>query len=113
MKTLIRAAENKQRGRMRPAGRQFDMPVLISCFQVTLTDIVKFETFDRDQVSISRTFYIQLLRSQIKKEWKYSQVVSLFFALLGSAHAKAGHRMLVKSTPAIHFWKVWNQISRK
>jgi hypothetical protein len=26
MKTLIRAAENKQRGRMRPAGRQFDMP---------------------------------------------------------------------------------------
>jgi len=28
MKTLIRAAENKQRGRMRPAGRQFDMPAL-------------------------------------------------------------------------------------
>jgi len=26
MKTLIRAAENKQRGRMRPSGRQFDMP---------------------------------------------------------------------------------------
>ncbi len=26
MKTLIRAAENKQKGRMRPAGRQFDMP---------------------------------------------------------------------------------------
>ncbi len=28
MKTLIRAVENKQRGRMRPAGRQFDMPEL-------------------------------------------------------------------------------------
>jgi len=28
MKTLIRAEENKQRGRMRPAGRQFDMPDL-------------------------------------------------------------------------------------
>jgi len=26
MKTIIRAAESKQRGRMRPAGRQFDMP---------------------------------------------------------------------------------------
>ena len=29
MKTLIRAAVNKQKGRMRPAGRQFDMPVLV------------------------------------------------------------------------------------
>ncbi len=28
MKTLIRAAENKQRGRMRTTGRQFDMPAL-------------------------------------------------------------------------------------
>jgi len=28
MKISIRAAQNKQRGRMRPAGRQFDMPVL-------------------------------------------------------------------------------------
>jgi hypothetical protein len=28
MKILIRATQNKQRGRMRPAGRQFDMPVL-------------------------------------------------------------------------------------
>ena len=26
MKILIRAEEKKQRGRMRPAGRQFDMP---------------------------------------------------------------------------------------
>ncbi len=29
MKTLIRAAKNKQRGCMRPAGRQFDMPALV------------------------------------------------------------------------------------
>jgi hypothetical protein len=28
MKILIRATQNKQRGRMRPAGRQFDMPAL-------------------------------------------------------------------------------------
>jgi len=28
MKTLIRAAVNKQKGRMRLAGRQFDMPAL-------------------------------------------------------------------------------------
>jgi len=28
MKSPIRAAQNKQRGRMRPAGRQFDMPDL-------------------------------------------------------------------------------------
>jgi len=28
MKIPIRAAHNKQRGRMRPAGRQFDMPDL-------------------------------------------------------------------------------------
>jgi hypothetical protein len=26
MKIPIRAAQNRQRGRMRPAGRQFDMP---------------------------------------------------------------------------------------
>ncbi len=28
MKISIRAARNKQRGRMRPAGRQFDMPAI-------------------------------------------------------------------------------------
>jgi len=28
MKILIRSAQNKQRGRMRPAGRQLDMPGL-------------------------------------------------------------------------------------
>jgi len=28
MKKSIRAAQNKQKGRMRPAGRQFDMPGL-------------------------------------------------------------------------------------
>jgi len=28
MKIPIRATQNKQRGRMRPAGRQFDMPAL-------------------------------------------------------------------------------------
>jgi len=28
MKIPIRAAQNRQRGRMRPAGRQFDMPAI-------------------------------------------------------------------------------------
>ena len=32
MKSPIRAAQNKQRGRMRPAGRQFDMPAVKDCF---------------------------------------------------------------------------------
>ncbi len=30
-KSPIRAAQNKQRGRMQPVGRQFDMPVLEQC----------------------------------------------------------------------------------
>jgi len=34
MKSPIRAAQKKQRGRMRPAGRQFDMPDLKSFFKV-------------------------------------------------------------------------------
>jgi len=29
MKIPIRAAQNKQKGRMRPAGREFDMPALV------------------------------------------------------------------------------------
>jgi hypothetical protein len=31
MKILIWAAQNKKRGRMQPAGRQFDMPDLMYC----------------------------------------------------------------------------------
>jgi len=43
-------------------------------------------------------------RSQ--KHKKYSEVISLFLALLGSAHAKAAHRILMKLTPARHIeWK--------
>ncbi len=43
------------------------------------------------------------LRTQIPKaQKKYSPSVS-FFALLGSAHAKAGCRMLIKLTPGVNF----------
>ena len=35
MKIPVRAAQNKQRGRMRPAGRQFDMPALDHWFLTT------------------------------------------------------------------------------
>jgi hypothetical protein len=34
MRIPIRAAQNKQRGRMRPAGRQFDMPALNDSYQL-------------------------------------------------------------------------------
>jgi len=37
MKIPIRAAQNKQRGRMRPAGRQFDMPALSHRFSAQTT----------------------------------------------------------------------------
>jgi len=45
MKTLIRAAENKQKGRMRPAGRQFDMPDVNQnkwSFKATLCPVLNY-----------------------------------------------------------------------
>jgi len=48
-------------------------------------------------VSISSTFYAQLLRSQIPKAQKDRQAVSLF-VLFGSARIKAVRKMFVKST---------------
>jgi len=49
--------------------------------------------------SISSTFYKQLLQGQISKVQKrQSRSQSFFLAHLGSAHAKAAHRMLVDFT---------------
>ncbi len=50
------------------------------------------------QVSISSTFYKQLLRGQIPKAQKYSQVLSIF-GLLGYMCVKAVCQMLIKLTP--------------
>jgi hypothetical protein len=43
MKIPIRAAQNKQKGRMRPAGRQFDMPAVEN--KKRLNDITYFGYF--------------------------------------------------------------------
>jgi len=50
-------------------------------------------------VSISSTFYEQLLRSQIPTSVKNTDDLTVFFTLLGSTSVKAVLRMLVKSTP--------------
>ncbi len=52
------------------------------------------------QGSISPTFCEQLLRMWIQKAQKYSQVVGLIL-FSGSAHVKAGRKLLVKLTPGI------------
>jgi hypothetical protein len=49
--------------------------------------------------SISPTFYKQLLRMRIPKAQSNSQVISVFFALLGSALIKVACKTLTKSTP--------------
>jgi hypothetical protein len=48
----------------------------------------------------SPTFYEQLLRMQIPKAQKRT---SSFFGLMGSAGAKAAHRILMKLTPGVDF----------
>jgi hypothetical protein len=55
------------------------------------------------QVSISSMLYEQLLHTQIPKAQKNTVKSSVFFALLGSARAKAALRMLMKLTPVVKF----------
>jgi len=45
---------------------------------------------------ISPTFYMQLLCAQNPESAKNTDKQSVFFALMGSAHIKATHKMLVK-----------------
>jgi len=50
-----------------------------------------------DEVSISPTFYKQLLCAKIQKR-KNSVKSSVFFCLLESVHIEAAHKMLMKLT---------------
>jgi len=47
-------------------------------------------------VSISSTFYQQLLHAQIPKAQKKTVNLLVFWALLGSVQTKAAHRMQMK-----------------
>ncbi len=66
MKTLIRTAENKQKGRMRPAGRQFDMPVLEDWLQKKIFHLK----------SISSTLNARILRTNVLSYIHQSQNVT-------------------------------------
>ncbi len=55
------------------------------------------------QVSISSTFYEQLLRTQIPKVQKRHSHHQDLFALLVSGHVNAAHKTLMKLTPGLHF----------
>jgi len=50
--------------------------------------------------------YEKLLCIHLPKAPNDSQVVSVIFALLGSAQTKAACKMLVKSTPCVNFINV-------
>ncbi len=50
------------------------------------------------QGSILSTFYEQLLQAQITKAQKRLTTLTVFLALLGSAHVKAARKTLVKLT---------------
>jgi hypothetical protein len=54
------------------------------------------------QVSNSSTFYSKLLLAQSQKHEKKIDSLTAFFALLGSMHVKALHKMLAKLTPWLH-----------
>jgi len=54
--------------------------------------------FSKHQGSISSTFNIQLLRTQIPKAYKDTDDLTVFFTLLGSKSLKASRKTLVKST---------------
>jgi len=57
-----------------------------------------------NQVSISSTFYLQLLNAQIPKAQKIIVNLSVFFTLLGYLHVKDACKMLVKSTPDVKWY---------
>jgi len=57
----------------------------------------------RIQGSISSTFYTKLFRVQISNAQQNKVKSSVLFALLGSGHVKAEHKMLMKSTPGVKF----------
>jgi len=56
-----------------------------------------------DQVSISSTFYVQLLRSQVPKGPNDTADLTIFFAHSGSTCIKAVCRTLMKLSPGVNF----------
>jgi len=57
----------------------------------------------KKQGSISSTFYAKLLHEKISQKRKKYFRLDWFFVLLRSARIKVGHKMLVKSTPAVNY----------
>ncbi len=55
-----------------------------------------YTQLEPELVSISPTFYEQLCVCRSQKRKKDSQVISIYFALQGSARKKAAHKILVK-----------------
>ncbi len=53
---------------------------------------------------MSSTFYEQLLHTQIPKVQKRQSSCQSFFALLGSAHVKSVHTMLMKLIPGVNIY---------
>jgi len=70
-------------------------------------------SISQQQGSISSMFYKQLLHVKIPKAKKKTVKLSIFFVLLGSAHAKAASRMLMKLTLELCLTKVHNVFLRK
>jgi hypothetical protein len=80
-------------------------------FSTNVTDLGISASFGSDlcicsnleQVSISSTFYAQLLCAKIPKSAKKTDNLSIFFALLESLFVKAASKMLMKFTPGVNF----------
>ncbi len=57
-------------------------------------------------MSISSTFYVQLLFVQFPKVQKNIEKLTVFFVLSGSLQEKVAHRMLMKLTPGCHIFLI-------
>ncbi len=68
------------------------------------TFVQKICTFNIDEIDYSGQFhqytYAQLLHKKIPKDPKDSQVISVFFVLLGSSRTKAAYKTLMELTLA-------------
>ena len=77
---------------------------IMECGEIAPNNRISDSTLHSLPVSISSTFYEQLLRLQTPKAQKKTVKSSSFSALLGSASVKAARRMLVKLTPRPGDW---------
>jgi hypothetical protein len=84
-KSPIWAAQNKQRGRMRPAGRQFDMPGLHLMFTLDFTTIfekayiAKYNKKDKQSKIFENGFQCIKLRCELDVATCHNSFVSLIF----------------------------------